>query len=117
MREVKFLAWDEVEKKLVGPFAVGSEDSMLFPPEFQFTGQRDAAGKEIYEGHILAPPADPEGEGPYIVDFCENAVCFRLNFKQRISKQGFFWTAPPEALIWSKCKIIGHIKTNPELLK
>ena len=53
MREIKFRAWDAVNKKIIGPFQVGSSLSEIWPPQMQYTGLKDRTGKEIYEGDIV----------------------------------------------------------------
>jgi hypothetical protein len=56
MREIKFRAWDSEKKIMIGPFRVGSELSMAWPPEMQYTGLEDKNGKEIYEEDIILIP-------------------------------------------------------------
>jgi uncharacterized phage protein (TIGR01671 family) len=62
MREIKFRAWDGVDRKLRGPFTMAeiqSEGAWLSEPGtvlMQFTGLHDRNGVEIYEGDILGTP-------------------------------------------------------------
>jgi len=72
MREIKFRAWDGENKRMVGPFCVGSELSMAWPPEMQYTGLKDSRNVEIYEGDIWRS----EKHGTYVVKFTEGAFHF-----------------------------------------
>ncbi len=53
MREIKFMAFDKENNKMIGPFEVGSKLSEIWPPEMQYIGKKDDNGTEIYEGFIL----------------------------------------------------------------
>ena len=114
MREIKFRAWDREKKKLVGPFEVGSEASMLWLPEMQYTGLKDKNGKEIYDGDITTRG---------IVEWCE---C--LNWDSGGSNHpGFYFKDRYEhnergCLAYhdgfdEDIEVIGNIYENPELLK
>jgi len=107
MREIKFRAWDKENKKMIGPFCVGSELSMAWPPEMQYTGLKDKTGVEYYQDDI----------------FRDN----RTGYVYRVIKEnGAFWGAPIDGphehyTLTLLChinvtsEIIGNIYENPEL--
>lgn len=131
MRQIKFRAWDEKEKKmwLVGGFPLLSEQGWIanlvssekpFNKELsdtdgelmQFTGLKDKNGKEIYEGDIIKIPKKP-------YDYMESknskfmaAVIFDKGmFVLREEVED--WGALGE---YENLKVIGNIYENPDLL-
>jgi uncharacterized phage protein (TIGR01671 family) len=113
MREIKFRAWDNFNKRMLGPFGpfrwhdeydllylegtldVPAGDNLNF---MQFTGLKDKNGKEIYEGDILYVPAFGNHEmkwddGQY--------VCYVRGVNQAMAGQ---------------CEVIGNIYENPDKL-
>lgn len=78
-REIKFRAWDSVEKKMFVPDAIMNDgraivitfayDKEKFPI-MQYTGHRDVHNKEIYEGDIIRE-TEREKELRYVVLFGE----------------------------------------------
>jgi len=103
MRLIKFRAWDEENKKMIGPFKVGSELSEAWPPEMQFTGLHDKNGREIYGGDIVRWN-EWESE------------CVSMNWYSCQDESIFGWIAGNKPLD-SKCEVIGNIYENPELLE
>ncbi len=62
MRDIKFRAWNENEKKMVNPCMWVNECNLITTqmcsapthPIMQFTGLKDREGTDIYEGDILS---------------------------------------------------------------
>lgn len=139
MREIKFRAWDKINKEMVKrelwlrldgmeltAIDLDKKDFGLFDYRdqvelIQFTGLHDKNGKEIYEGDIVkyhddfySDPADIGGRRHIIRD--------RLYIVWWHPLKAAFWLKSiPGAItesIWSlDCEIIGNIYENPELLK
>ena len=113
MRELKFRAWDDVEKRMYYGNTEQFDDMLGFrfqhfetdkPVYMQYTGLKDKNSKEIYEGDILE----------------SNHKLFR--FEVIWSEDWAMFTVKGdsvEALIrWATyCEVIGNIYENPELLK
>lgn len=128
MRELKFRAWDRVEKQF-RYFNVGEFGTLYNCEDLQqFTGLNDADGKEIYEGDILrgeyynchvdytkgigvvhmgiAGDTDGYNHGNTLGWMCgDNSLLDIVS--------GSHWT--PE-VVHPECKVIGNIHENPELL-
>ena len=116
MRELKFRAWDKVQKKMwrdgihismngsvAATFGIWSPSTALVLE--QYTGLKDGQGHEIYEGDVVedymsdAPPVvvslDPEGH--FIFD--------------QFEYKGFM-----ELVARGRIQIIGNIHENPGLI-
>jgi hypothetical protein len=104
-REIKFKAWHESEKVMVGPYGitdafwqVTKHHKLLF---LQFSGLKDKNGKEIYEGDIITYDLK-EGLG--------EPARIGLQSEVKYSPFGFFGA-------WdTNIKVIGNIYENPDLL-
>jgi len=142
-REIKFRAWDKSDKRMLSviepseqgkreyyPFEVqigfshwNKEDIILM----QWTGLKDKAGKEIYEGDLLREPAKDKWEE-------ENYSCFEVFFHDGDANSdynigftmcrmhnhgsicgGYVPSFKPKQV--SKMIICGNIYEHPELLK
>jgi hypothetical protein len=115
MREIKFRAWDRVNKRMMRDVSTGTihifdyarTDEERTSKEsdcdfMQFTGLHDSTGKEIYEGDIFA-----DSLGRYsVVEY----------------HSGSFWMRCPETLYSERLNsshksiIVGNNYETPELL-
>ena len=112
MREIKFRAWDKIDKNMHLDAEVGSIKGYKFFEliesshweVMQFTGLKDKDGKEIYEGDIVAidyyTEQFDERRSVGIVKY--NAPQFIVNQTEVLSK------------LW---EVIGNIYENKKLLK
>lgn len=124
-REIRFRAWDGINKRMYYAFQVDSQDcgiGMIALPMgqlwegshigkqsdihlMQYTGLKDKNGKEIWEGDILKSDV---GE-PVEVIWCNEKGCWSAD------KKTGFWNC---ALYTRDCKpeVIGNIYEHKELL-
>jgi uncharacterized phage protein (TIGR01671 family) len=128
MREIKFRAWTKAEQKMYRyvehtTYADGSNgvtmlvdtDGYSFAPNesdielMQYTGLKDAKGKEIYEGDILRIPGNYVGYGTHnaVVEWSDKELGWSTSSGLKMTH---YYDAPTEL------EIIGNIHDNPELL-
>jgi uncharacterized phage protein (TIGR01671 family) len=137
-REIKFRAWDRQEKVmyrvlrlplswLVGGLLLHTLDAEEMTEDknrdhyelMQFTGLKDAKGKEIYEGDIVRVGERSEIVGLLYRD--EGVVTFSANvgaFSIEIAigeNESVIW--PLQHFVLNQFEVIGNIYQNPELLK
>jgi len=123
MREIKFRAWDKINKRML--FSLGdTEGTWWYPFGFemnskyfqkrsysyncilmQYTGLKDKNGKEIYEGDIVRHKDAP-------LEIC-TVIWDGGGFYARSNIEDMFYSLTNKVLI----EVIGNIYENPELLK
>ena len=127
MGEIKFRAWDKVNKKMRNDFFVRADGWVMSGGKFvntthkkqkfiimRSTGLKDNYGNEIYEGDILGE----EKESFAVVVWIEEETRFGLKFpnghidKSRMTLIDWFdnWK-------YRNWRVIGNIYENPELLE
>lgn len=111
-REIKFRAWDVMEKRWCSNPIVGSivyevivnKDTDVLDHDnhilMQFTGLLDRHGREVYEGDIVT-----EGGRPYVIEYDDRRAAY--NYKTKTSSV---------LLYLFHGVVIGNIFENKELL-
>lgn len=114
MRELKFRAWDAVDKRyyywsIEACFAVGASAGCMEKYTFeQYTGLKDKNDKEIYEGDIVKNIDSKFGDEGVI------------KFTEKLARYSVYWGMNPYMAKEIKLDgmfIVGNIHENPELLE
>lgn len=116
MREIKFRAWDKINKDMFNVESINFQESRVYKDtvsyrEFnnvdimQYTGLKDKNGKEIYEGDIVTLH-----NGKYKVIFNSKESRFVLRDDE------FEMNIPFTNNNNKRMEIVGNIYENPELM-
>jgi len=124
MREIKFRAWNTVEKEMSGSFTLedmfqaGTMHNRKEYPEdkyivLQYSGLKDKNGKEIYEGDILrAKRCSPE-------DYEFKYITYEVVWDDELAGYGISAkdTGMAERMAYLEMEVVGNKYENPELLE
>lgn len=119
MREIKFRAWDKLNKEMFNVEIMDFQERKLYKDSvsyckfenielMQYTGLKDKNNKEIYEGDILSNEND---EKSYKVIF-ENGS-FIAEFEGDFEEYSFDLID----VVAQGCEVVGNIYENPEFIK
>ena len=119
MREIKFRAWDKLNKEMFDVEIINFQERRVYKDTvsyrkfedielMQYTGLKDKNNKEIYEGDVLF---ESFGERYYKVVF-ENGS-FRAEFEGDFEEYSFDLID----VVAQGCEVVGNIYENPELIK
>ena len=96
--------WGFYERGYTGPLCIDL-------PSFQYTGNQDSKGREIYEGDVIEiDPHDLDCSDKGLVYHDERASAFRVSF----ADGNIWWLYEIDFAI---AEVIGNIYEHPELLE
>lgn len=105
MRQIKFRAWNDIDKKMCDNGVVTCRLSSLLTSKnyhvMQSTGWSDSEGVEIYEGDVVE---------------CEEHFYYEISWSEKHASWYASEVGGLDELPMS-VKVIGNIYQNPELLK
>lgn len=118
MREIKFRAWDRQTKRMFDPYLIESSEKLCWGEMLdqhekgnvilmQYTGLHDDNGTSIYEMDIIEFYKDT----PFLVIWSQDYG--KLMYSNRDEK-GIGGLTKSSS---KRCKVLGNIYENPELLK
>ncbi len=101
--------WGFIDKKQFSSIYVGHgvNPELASKQSFQYTGYKDSDGIEIYKDDVITSYEFVEQRG----------IVRQSNTGKWLIDYGFIVTELFNELIYYKCKVIGNINSNPELLE
>lgn len=119
MREIKFRAWDKLNKEMFNVESINFQERRVYRDVvsyrdfndielMQYIGLEDKNGKEIYEGDIVF---ESFGENYYKIIF-ENGS-FRAEFKGDFEE----YSLDLIDVVAQGCEVVGNIYENHELIR
>ena len=140
-REIKFRAWDKIDKKIRKVTCLNFFDEMIYMDEtldgnyrirreeevelMQFTGLTDKNGKEIYEGDVLKVKDERSStneKGELYYDYKNAKVVWYFDGYKAELANGEIWDNKcsyedfSNDVDWEKTEVIGNQFESPELL-
>lgn len=115
---LEFRAWDKENREMVKVELLGKEVLLYKGGEWeniesfevmQYTGLRDKNCRKIYGGDLLRHPNGTIAEIKYLNDLAAFVAIYKQNGSTEVDYL--------DKEIVSRCKIIGNIYENPELLE
>jgi uncharacterized phage protein (TIGR01671 family) len=129
MREIKFRVWNKAENEFsdISEYGPWYWFDRYIDPKIpktltfqQYTGVKDRAGVEIYEGDIIKYGMSYDQEKPLpklrFVEFYEPQLIYKIvEVGDHPVSVDYLYEAIGASTRW--CEVIGNIFENPELLK